>query len=117
MNLNRLCIRLNMTLEVNTNYTNTEDNVTKIEKNNRTVEERHRTKYHRLPFQNIPKVMIRHLAFEVFRKLIYSPLKGGLPPYYSPQTSVDQQPLYYNKHFKIPFGALVQAKNYNNPKN
>ena len=66
------------------NYTNPGDRVPDIERNNRKVKERYRTQYHRLPFQNIPKVMIRYLAFEVVRKLDYFPFKGGLSPYYSP---------------------------------
>ena len=74
-------------------------------------------KYHRLPFQNIPKVMTRYLDFEVVRKLNYFPVKGGLSSYYSPELIVDKRTLDYNKHCKTPFGAFVQAKNDNNPTN
>ena len=54
--------------------------------------------------------MIRYLNFEVVIKLNYFPGKGGLSPYYSPQTIVKQQTLDYNKHFTITFGAFFQAK-------
>ena len=80
-----------------------------------TVKEIYHAQYCRLHFQNIPKVMIRSFAFELVRKLNYFPSKGGLLPYCSPQTVVYEQPLDYNKHFTIPFGAFVQANNDNNP--
>ena len=87
-----------------------------IEKNNITVKEIYGAQYHRIPFHNIHKVMIWYSAFEVIRKLNYFPVKGGLSPYYSSQTIVDNQPLEYNKHCRIPFVAFVQAKNEKNTK-
>ena len=48
-------------LDVTKSYNNPEDHVHEIERNNITVKERYRTQYHRLPFHNIPKVMIRYL--------------------------------------------------------
>ena len=98
------------------NHANPGDHATEIDRNNRTVKERYRAQYHRLPFQNIPKVMIRYLDLEVVRKLDYFPVKGVLSPYYIPWTILYQQPLGYNKHCTIPFGAFVQANNDNNPK-
>ena len=54
-------------LDVTMNYTNPGDRVPDIERNNRKVKERYRTQYHRLPFQNIPKVMIIYLDFEAVK--------------------------------------------------
>ena len=51
------------------NYANPGDHNTYIEGNNITVKERYPEKYKGLLFQNIPKVMIRYLAFEVVNKL------------------------------------------------
>ena len=99
------------------NYANPGDHVPEIEINSRTVKEIYLGKYHRLPFHNIPKVMIKYLSFEVVIKLNYFPVRGCLSPYYSPQTIVYQQPLYYNKNCTIPFGELVQSNNDNNPTN
>ena len=64
-------------LEVVMYYSNPGYHVTDIEKNNRTVKKRYRTQYHRLTFQNIPKVMIKCLAFEVVRKLNCFLVKGS----------------------------------------
>ena len=45
------------------NYTNPGYHVPDIDRNNRTVNERYHAKYHRLPFWDIPEVMIRYLYF------------------------------------------------------
>ena len=95
-------------MDATINCDNPVEHVPEIEKNNRAVKERYRAQYYRLPFQNIPKFMIKYLAFEVIIKSNYFPVKGGLSPYYSPQTIADQQHLDYNKHFTIPFGAFIQ---------
>ena len=104
-------------LYVTMNDINLGDHVHEIERNKITVKERYLEQYHRLPFQNIPKVMIIYLYFELAIKLDYFPVKRCLAPHYSLQTIVYQKPLDYNKHFKITLGAFVQAKNYNNPTN
>ena len=84
--------------------------------NNRTVKEKYHTPYHKLTFSYIHKVMIKYLDFEVVGKLNCFPVKVCSSPYYSPQTILDLQPLDYNKHGTISFGASVQANNENNPK-
>ena len=56
---------------------------------------------HILPFQNIPKFMIRYLAFEVVIKFNYFPGKGGLSPYYIPQTIMGQQPLWTIRYIAL----------------
>ena len=100
-------------LEITVNYANPGYPVTKIDQSNRSVKKRYRAQYHRHHFQNIPKVVIRYLDFKVFRKFNYFPVKGDLSPYYIHPAIMDQQTLDYNRHFKIPFGAFVQAKNAN----
>ena len=51
-------------MNITMNYTNAQDHVPEAERNNRTIKERMRVQYHQLPYQNIPKVMIRHMAME-----------------------------------------------------
>ena len=67
-------------LDVTMSYANPGYHVPEIDLNNIKVKERHHVKYHRLPIQNIPKVMIRFFAFEVVILLNYYPVKGGLSP-------------------------------------
>jgi len=93
-------------LQVDMNYANPGSHVPEIERNNKTVKERFRAQYHQLPYHNIPKIMIKYLAMEVVRKLKFFQVKGGIPPYYSPKTVVEQKPLKFH-HCEIPFGAFV----------
>ena len=103
-------------LDVTMSYAIPGDHVTEIERYNIKDKEIYHAQYHRLPIQDIPKVMIRYLAFEMVIKLDYFTVKGGLSPYYSPPKIVDQQLLDYNKHCTLIFRAFVQANNDKNPK-
>ena len=104
-------------LDVTMNCDGPGDIVPKIDINNRTFKKRQHAKYHRLIYQNIRKVMIKYLAVEVFRKLNHFSVRGGLSPYYSTQSILDQKPLVSNKQCTIPFGAFVQENNDINPTN
>jgi hypothetical protein len=44
------------------NFTNAQDHVPEAERNNRTIKERIRAAYHRLPYKAIPRIMINYLA-------------------------------------------------------
>ena len=50
-------------MDVIMNYANPGDHVPEIVRNNITFKERYCAQYHRPPFKNIPKVIIRYLAF------------------------------------------------------
>ena len=63
-------------LDVVMNYTNASDHVPEAERNNRTIKERIRAAYHRLPYKAIPRVMIRHLAMVCTTKLNFFSRKG-----------------------------------------
>ena len=63
--------RVKYELDFTISYANPGDHVPEIERNNRTVKERYCTQYQRLPFQTIPKFMIRYLASEVVIKLVF----------------------------------------------
>ena len=71
-------------LDVTVNYANLGDHVHKIWRNNITVKEGYHAQYHGHPSQNIPRIIIRYLAFEVVIELNLFPVKGGLSPYYTP---------------------------------
>ena len=66
--------------DVTMNYSYPGYHVTEIELNNRIVKERYHTQYHRFTFQNILKVMVRYLDFEVIRESKYFLVKGGFSP-------------------------------------
>ena len=60
-------------LDVVMNYTNASDHVPEAERNNRTIKERIRATYHRLPYKAIPRVRIRYLAMVCTTKLNFFP--------------------------------------------
>ena len=104
-------------LDVQMNYTTTDEHVPEAERNNRTIQERYRTAYHNMPFKVIPKVMIKYLAMVATDQLNMFPAKGGVSPYLSPHVILTGRAFDYEKHCKIPFGAYVQANNQSLPTN
>eukprot|EP00980_Cylindrotheca_fusiformis_P017734 scaffold5572_cov69-Cylindrotheca_fusiformis.AAC.1 len=63
-------------LDVEMNYANPGDHVPEAERNNRTIKERVRVGYYRLPYRKIPRVMIRYLAMVSTRNINMFPAKG-----------------------------------------
>ena len=96
-------------MDIDMNYANTGDHQPEAERNNRTIKERIRAAYHRLPFKCIPRIMIEILAVRETAKLNYFPAKGGVSSYYSPHMLLSARNLDYTKHFLVPFGTYVQA--------
>ena len=89
----------------------------KLSANNRTIKERVRTTFYRLPYKMIPKIMIRDLAMTETSKLNYFPVKGGVSKYYSPRMILLGENLNYDKHFQVPFGSYAQACHEPDPSN
>ena len=96
-------------LDVAMNDTHAQDHVPEAERNNRTIKERVRAAFHRLPFKKIPKVMLRYLAMTQVNQLNLFPAKGGVSKYYSPKMILTSESLDYNKHFQVSFGQYVQV--------
>ena len=101
-------------LGVRMNFTNALDHVPEAERNNRTIKERVRAAYHRLPYKAIPRVMIKYLVETQASQMNYFPVKGGISPYYSPRSILGLSTLEYEKHCTVPFGAYVQANHETN---
>jgi hypothetical protein len=96
-------------LNIEMNFTNTQDHVPEAERNNRTIKECIRAGYHRLPYKAIPRIMIQYLAMYQTNRLNMFPVKGGVSTYYSPRMLLNQSNIDYTKHCTVPFGAFVQA--------
>ena len=58
------------------------EHVPEAERNNRTIGERIRATFHRLPYRMIPKVMLKALAVVSCRQLNYFPAKNSLLEYF-----------------------------------
>jgi hypothetical protein len=106
--------RVKDNLGIRMNFTNALDHVPEAERNNRTIKERVRAAYHRLPYKAIPRVMIRYLVKTQATQMNYFLVKGSISPYYSPQAILGLPTLEYNKHCMVPFGAYVQANHETN---
>jgi hypothetical protein len=104
-------------LGVRMNFTNALDHVPEAERNNRTIKERVRAAYHRLPYKVLPRTLIRCLVTTQSSQLNLFPAKGGISPYYSPRTILGLPVLDYDKHYTVPFGAYVQANHETNQRN
>ena len=78
-------------LDVTMNFTNAQDHVPEAERNNRTIKERIRAAYHRLPYKAIPRIMIRYLAMNQANQLNLFPVKGGVSSYYSPRMILNRK--------------------------
>ena len=104
-------------LDIVMNYTNASNHVPEAERNNRTIKERIRATFQRLPYKAIPRIMIQYLAMVSGMQLNFFPAKGGVSTYYSPLMIIDQMNLDYTKHCTMPFGACVQANHESNPHN
>jgi hypothetical protein len=99
------------------NFANPSDHEPMAERNNRTLGERTRVAFHRLPFQIMPRLLIKHLVYNAARHLNYFPAKGGISAYFSPNALLGHPPLDYRKHCRVVCGAYVAAQIEPDPKN
>ena len=104
-------------LELDINYANPQDHVPEAERNNRTIKERIRASYHRLPYHTLTKAMVKVLVSESAKKLNFFPARHGISNYYSPRMILHRQNLDYNKHCTYAFGSYVQVNNDPDPTN
>lgn len=102
---------------IRVNYANPQEHVPEIERNNRVIKERVRATYHRLPYERLPRVMVKTLVTETPKKLNFFPARHGVSKYYSPRMIVHQENLHYDKHCRYAFGTYVEAHDEPSPSN
>ena len=102
---------------VEINYSNPDGHVPEAESNNRVIKQRFRIVYYRLPYTKIPRIIIRHLAMNVTWNLNFFPAKVGALDRYIPRMIISHSNWYYKKHFRVGFGAYIQASKVNLPNN
>jgi len=71
-------------LNIEMNFSNPGDHVPEVEWNNRTIKERIRATFHRLPYKAITHIMVWYLVMDCTHKINMFPAKGGISQYYSP---------------------------------
>ena len=92
------------------------DHVKQAERNNRTIKERGRATFWRLPLESVPKILI-HKLVQVTQKINHVCPKGGASKEYSPNNMMMHERLDHNRHFKIPLGSAAEACNQGFPCN
>jgi hypothetical protein len=102
---------------IQVNYASPQEHVPEAKRNNRVIKERIRATYHRLPYDHLPRIMVKVLVNDSAKKLNFFPAKNGISQYYSPRMILHQQNLDYDKHCRYAFGTYVQAHDEPNPSN
>jgi hypothetical protein len=83
----------------------------------RTIKERLRTCVHGLPFERLPKLMIRHMVDDAVRCLNQFPWKNGISADMSPAAIVTGHPPPDFNTMRLEFGTYVQVFEDNDPTN
>ena len=102
---------------INLNLASPNEHVPEVERTIRTIKERVRAIYNRLPYSRIPKLMMIELVNYAVTWLNNFPPKGGVSATLSPRTIFTGINLDYNKHCKIEFGAYAQVHDETSPTN
>ena len=55
---------------IKVNYASAQEHVPRAERNNRTIKERVRATYHRLPYDHLPRILVKYLVMESAKTLI-----------------------------------------------
>ena len=79
------------------------------ERNNRTIKERMRVAFARMPFSAIPRIMTEQLGETVTEKLNYFPAKEGISTHYSPEQIVEHRNVNFKRDCVAEFGAYVHG--------
>jgi hypothetical protein len=94
---------------IKVNYATANEHVPRAERNNRTIQERVRADYHQLPYDDLPRTLVKYLIMESAKKLNYFPNKNGVSRYYSPRMILHQENLDYQRHCEYSIGEYVLA--------
>jgi hypothetical protein len=102
---------------IQVNYASPQEHVPEAERNNQVIKEQIRATYHRLPYDRLPRIMVKVLVDDSAKKLNFFPAKNGISQYYSPRMILHQRNLDYDKHCQYAFGTYVQAHDEPDPSN
>ena len=86
------------TTTIKMNYAIAQEHVPRAERNNRVIQERVRALYHRFPFTDLPRILVKHSVIESTKKLNFFPNKYGVCKYFSLSMILLQDKLDYECH-------------------
>jgi hypothetical protein len=94
---------------VKISYANPQDHVPRAERNNRVLQERVRAMYHHMPYEHLPRILVKYLVMEAARKMNYFPARYGISKHYSPRMIVHKENIDYERHCRYAIGDYVLA--------
>ena len=97
------------------NLCNPDEHVGDIERSNRTLQDRVRVSYHRLPFRVIPRAMIRHSCMRETRSQNFFVKKKGISRYFCPNHIINRKTICFDKELKFSFGDYGESSHVNKP--
>ena len=100
------------------NTTGANDHVPAVERNNRTIKERVRAAWSRLPYQKcLPKIIVHHMVMNQVTWLNNFPRKGGCSRTLPPRFLLTGTKLDYKIYCQTEFGQYVQTHEDTTPRN
>ena len=102
--------KLNITMK----YISKGEHVPEVELNNRSIGECIRATYHNLPYNIIPRIMLKYLTMIFTEQWNIFPNKSVLSKYFIPHVIMTKHDLDFGKHCQVPFGDFVQVNQENN---
>jgi hypothetical protein len=84
---------LALEVRIQVNYASPQEHVPEAEHNNQVIKEWIRATYHCLPYDCMPRIMVKVLVNDSAKKLNFFPAKNGISQYYSPRMILHQQNL------------------------
>ena len=104
------------------NYANPQEHVPRAERNNRTIHEQVRCAYYQMPYNRLPRIVVKCMVSESAKKLNYFPARTGVSKHYSPRIILHQENLDCDRTCMHVLGDFVQShedeviKNNNRPR-
>ena len=83
--------------------------IPRAERNIRVIKERVRSVFHNLPYNKLPKTILKYLVTQTTATLNYFPARYGISNYYSPRMIIHRAILDYNTHCKHYTGEYILA--------
>ena len=102
---------------VKLNVASASEHVANIERKTRVLKERVRSRWSKMPYDRIPKVMVSKLVKDVVAWLNLFPSKGCVVSTMGPRTVMTGRVFDYQTHCRVEFGQFCQAHDDHKAKN
>jgi hypothetical protein len=98
-------------------YTAAQEHVPEAERNTRVIKEQFRMVYHQLPYNHLPRILVKYLTYKSARMPNIFPVRQGVSKYFSLLMIIHQENITYKQHCRTSCGTYVLAHNKPNPTN